>query len=901
LTFEFVNDHTVTIVKLQKPGSEYDKTVASAKFKAPNTSSTAWAYSDEPSEDSLALVTVTGTHMTGVAPVGAQLITVNRREIDRTGYATVQDVVRSLPQNFNGGASEDFKGTGQEGLYNLTMASGVNLRGLGSGSTLVLLNGRRLAPGASDGRFVDISGIPLSAIERIEVLPDGASAIYGADAVGGVINFILRDDYEGSETIARLGAATENSPTESQVAQTLGTRWASGNALVSMEYYKREELLAADREQTATSDLRRFGGDNFDIIHGSPGTITDLLNTWAIPRNQNGHEVKESDLVEGTVNLHNRNEGRDVLPDNERWSIVARGKQDIGARANLFTDLLIAKRHSDLANPSAQQLLLVPDTNPFYVNPSGGTGPIYVYYGFYDDLGAQHNRSEVETLSAASGVSAGFFDSWKATSYVTYAKSGDKTRGGPYVDTAALSRALADPNPDTAFDPFGDGSFTSPQTLAGIRQYIDVDRSFVMHGGSVNADGIISRWLDRDWRLAFGGDYTEQALHSSATIVDDVISNSDLKRNVTAAYAELLLPLVDAKHARRGIRDLKVSLAGRYERYSDFGGAFTPRVGLNWSLVQNFALRGTWSKSFKAPDLLDLDEAQNGSQLDAQLDPSAPGGASDVLLLFGGNRDLKDQNSETWTVGTEWKDPTHGLSMELTYFNIDFRDRVERVDYTTFFLVDPTYADVVTRNPTYDERVAACTRSKFIGTATSDCIATPITAIVDLRKNNVAEMRTSGIDWLGKHRLESKLGIFELGINATYTLDFSQARFHSSPLISLLNTTENPIDLRLRTTLGWTYRGLGVNATADYTDGYNDRVSTPNRKIGSWTTFDLQLNYDTRTTDLQALENTSFALTIQNVLDTRPPFFNNPEGMGYDAANADLLGRFISFRIRKDW
>jgi outer membrane receptor protein involved in Fe transport len=162
-------------------------------------------------------------------------------------------------------------------------------------------------------------------------------------------------------------------------------------------------------------------------------------------------------------------------------------------------------------------------------------------------------------------------------------------------------------------------------------------------------------------------------------------------------------------------------------------------------------------------------------------------------------------------------------------------------------------------------------------------------------------MRTSGIDWLGRYRLENRAGAFELGINATYTLDFAQAQFHSSPLISLLNTSENPIDLRLRTTVGWRHGGLGMSASADYTDGYNDRVSTPSRKIGSWTTFDLQLNYDARAFDFQPLENTSLALTIQNVLDTQPPFFNNPQGIGYDAANADLLGRFISFRIRKDW
>jgi outer membrane receptor protein involved in Fe transport len=784
-------------------------------------------------------------------------------------------------------------------LYNFSSASGVNLRGLGSGATLVLLNGRRLAPGASDGRFVDISGIPLSAIDRIEVLPDGASAIYGADAVGGVINFILRDDYEGAETLARMGSATDSAPNESQVAQTLGTRWERGNALVSMEYYKRSNLASADRAQTATSDLRKFGGSNFDILQGSPGTITDLHNTWAIPTGQDGRELKAGDLVADTANWHNRNDGRDTLPENERWSIVARGKQNLGSNLNAFADLLVAERQSDRSNPSAQQTLLVPNTNPFYVNPNGGTDPIYVYYGFSDDFGAEHDKSVVQTQNATLGVSSSFFDSWKTTSYVTYAKYGDHIQGGPYVDSLALSNALADSNPATAFNPFGDGSYTNPETLASLRQYVDLQHSLTLRGANFTADGIISQWLDRQWRVALGADYTEQKLYSAAFSDGTLLNDTNLKRYVTASYAELLLPLIDAKHARTGFKEVTISLAGRYEQYSDFGGAFTPRIGFNWSLVPNFAFRGTWSKSFKAPDLLDLDEAQNGSQVDSQLDPAAPGGVSNVLLWYGGNKDLQDQNSETWTIGTEWKDPSLRFSTELTYFNIDFKDRVERVEYTTRFLVDPNYADVVIRNPTASERFTACSRSRFNGA--TDCLSTPIAAIIDLRKNNVAQMRTSGIDWLGRYRLENRAGAFELGINATYTLDFAQAQFHSSPLISLLNTSENPIDLRLRTTVGWRHGGLGMSASADYTDGYNDRVSTPSRKIGSWTTFDLQLNYDARAFDFQPLENTSLALTIQNVLDTQPPFFNNPQGIGYDAANADLLGRFISFRIRKDW
>jgi outer membrane receptor protein involved in Fe transport len=238
--------------------------------------------------------------------------------------------------------------------------------------------------------------------------------------------------------------------------------------------------------------------------------------------------------------------------------------------------------------------------------------------------------------------------------------------------------------------------------------------------------------------------------------------------------------------------------------------------------------------------------------------------------------------------------------MEMTYFNINFKDRVERITYTSEFLTDPTYADVVIRNPTAEQRLTACSRSTFYGSQ-ADCLNSSITAIVDMRLNNIAEMQTSGIDWLGKYQFQSRAGDFDLGLNATYTLKFSKAQFGNSQPLDLLNSTENPIDLRLRGTLGWRYGGFGVTSFLNYTDGYKDKVSAPTRNVDSWTTVDIQLSYDPHRANTQFSENMSISLNVQNLFDRDPPFVNNPAGIGYDMANADLLGRFASLRIRKDW
>ena len=192
---------------------------------------------------------VTGSSIRGVAPDSSPLFIYDREDIESAGFSTVEQFIEALPQNFGGGAATDTAGASPNPEAGLNPARGasVNLRGLGAGSTLVLLNGRRLAP-VGFGNFVDISLIPLSAIERVEVLTDGASAIYGADAIAGVVNFVLRDDYDGAETLLRYGTVTDGGLDEFKASQVFGKNWGSGNALVTYEYFQRDSLSAADRD-----------------------------------------------------------------------------------------------------------------------------------------------------------------------------------------------------------------------------------------------------------------------------------------------------------------------------------------------------------------------------------------------------------------------------------------------------------------------------------------------------------------------------------------------------------------------------------------------------------------------------------------------------------------------------
>lgn len=274
LTYE-INDDGVVVIRSsfldlkQASARQPEVRVARASFSAEaqdadliGGNADDLSYGDEDNDSYSDVVIVTGTNIRGIAPESSPVRSFSREDIQITGAATAQDFIQTLPQNFGGGSNADtalglpndlnsaFNGGGAG-----TIGSSVNLRGLGSGSTLVLLNGRRLAPSSGIGDFVDISLIPASAIERVDVLTDGASSIYGADAVAGVVNFVLRRDFEGVEASYRYGTVTEGGLAENRASISGGVKWDSGNALIAYEYFKQGNLETADRSFSQNAEV----------------------------------------------------------------------------------------------------------------------------------------------------------------------------------------------------------------------------------------------------------------------------------------------------------------------------------------------------------------------------------------------------------------------------------------------------------------------------------------------------------------------------------------------------------------------------------------------------------------------------------------------------------------------
>lgn len=209
-------------------------------------------------DDSDNVIVVTGTNIKGGAPVGSPVISLDRVDIERSGAATVDQFLRTIPQNFgnidpSSSNTLRFSPVGAEVAQNTTLGSSPNVHGLGLGATLTLINGRRLSPGGDSGSVVDVSVIPLAAIERVDVLTDGASAIYGADAVAGVVNFVTRKDYDGLQSSVRYGDTTEGGAAELDLNQLAGTAWSNGSAFAAYSFSKRYPLYARERDFINTS------------------------------------------------------------------------------------------------------------------------------------------------------------------------------------------------------------------------------------------------------------------------------------------------------------------------------------------------------------------------------------------------------------------------------------------------------------------------------------------------------------------------------------------------------------------------------------------------------------------------------------------------------------------------
>lgn len=878
-----------------------------------------------PIDDSGPEIVVTGSNIRGAGAGSSPVISIDRTAIEQSGFGTIAEVIASLPQNFGGTASEDTSLTGADrSIPNTGLGAGANLRGLGSDATLTLVNGRRLAGSGGKGDFADLSSIPTAAIERVEVLTDGASALYGSDAVGGVVNIILRDSIEGGETRVRSGTVTSGGARDHQFGQLLGTRWGGGRVIAGYEFQQRDALEARDRAYARSADLRPLGGSDRRLFFSNPGTVLafdpavgSFVPAFAVPEGQDGTGLEPADFRPGS-NLENQLAGTDLLPRQTRHSLYGNVEQQVAGGIRMFLEGRYSHRRFVFDSPASTAFVQVDAANPFFVSPDGAPFSL-IAYSFGDELGPSRNKGRVEAWSGTAGASAELGGDWMIDAYASRAAEKNRNRTINVVQTDYLAEATGSlpDNPGTAFstnasgffNPYGDGRVNSDAILDFISQGFSRERiDSRLTTLSVKADGPLFELPGGTVRLAAGATWRRESFFRRGESfffgeTPRPLARTDRARIIEAGFAELLVPLFGAGNARPGLERLELSAAVRHERYGDFGSTTNPKLGLVWEPVSGIRLRGSYGTSFRAPALREVGDPLviGPTQL-----PDEEGNNRPVLFLSGGNPDLEPERARSLTFGAGITTRAlHGFTAELNFFRTSFSDRIGTPAFEDILnaLKDPVFAPFVTR---VDPVGSAADRQRVVdlindpGSIVPDFLPPEIfTAIIDGRFVNTAKLVVRGMDLSASHSFPAAGADVSLGANASYLFDFKRQITPAAPLVERVDTVSNPVDLRVRATASVNWRNWGATASVNHVGSYDDDVSDPDREVDAWTTVDVQLRYQPQLRGFA--RDLTLSLSVQNLFDADPPFVDQVGGYGYDPANADPLGRFVALQLIKRW
>ncbi|MGB5246802.1 MAG: TonB-dependent receptor plug domain-containing protein, partial [Woeseia sp.] len=359
-------------------------------------------------DDSVEEVVVTGSRIGRSSDFESPspITTVDREYIDNSGYLNLQQLLEKVPATGNGTFST--RGNNQDSTAN--GASAVSLRGLGADATLVLVNGRRVAISSFaesvTTNFVDINSLPIAAIERVEILKDGASAVYGSDAVAGVVNVVLRNNFEGFEVTAGYGNTSESDSSETTMSAIWGTGSSNGNVTMIFDYFKNDSLFNFERPKLATANQSSRGGEDFRSSRGFPGTFIVDGTTTVDPTCPPDRNVGVCVFDYGPFNV--------LIPESERTGLIVLGNRSLSSTVELFTEIGV-QHNTSIAQGAPTPLddsagLTVPTTHPN--NPFTGASTIDVFRFRPVDAGPRQWSIESDNLRLLLGL-RGEWNDWK--------------------------------------------------------------------------------------------------------------------------------------------------------------------------------------------------------------------------------------------------------------------------------------------------------------------------------------------------------------------------------------------------------------------------------------------------------------------------------------------------------
>ncbi len=875
-------------------------------------------------------IEVTGSNIKRIEGETALPVTViSREDIQRSGAQTAADLLTTISSNSGGGYNLG-QAVGDSGTPGLSAAS---LRGLGSTNTLILLNGRRLsnyAFNASGGGTVNLNQIPLGAVERVEVLKDGASAIYGTDAIGGVINFILRKDYTGAE-VSAYGTKTEGGGGNTRrYTGSVGfgdINKQRFNILMTADYQKDTPLKAASRTFGSTAirpDLgfSRTSGNLFPANFSFGGrTLNASAAAGCSPENGSYRITAATGAPAPLQNFcrYDFTSVLDIYPPSERKGFFTRGALQLGNDHQAFVEYHLSQNEVTFASsetPVNDFLglgpFLYPANGPFYPTtvtlPSGEvvrpTGALPIAFRLKAG-GLRTNRSDSDESRFVVGLQ-GVLAGWDYNTAFTQSKSeaSDNYIDGwvresvlkPAIATGLINVFTTGPQAQA-----GQALINSAKILEKVRESEAEVKSF-----DVKFSRELMELRSGPMALAMGYERREEELNDRPGQVlfsGDILGGggalppTSADRSIDAVFAELSVPIT---------RNLEAQFAVRHDKYSDFGNTTNPKVSLRWTPTKNVLVRSSYSTGFRAPTLSDLFLPRFLSNTaDSHNDPircpnSTPVGGfvneglecdAQFQNQLGGNTALTPEKSKQWTLGVIFE-PSASTSVGVDFFSIRRRNTIGALGDTTVFDFfggqDPLNAG---GRFVRTARVAGggCAQD-LPGSSTPANVPCPIDYVVQVQEN-LGKYNVTGADLSATGRI----GPVTLRMEGTYIIQYRYQQQTDGAYSDNVGriTADNGSIPRWKHYMSANWRSGPFTATLaqNFVLGYLD--DSGNRRVASYETYDAQVGWD-------VWRGLSVTGGIKNILDRDPPASDQGQTfqVGYDPRYTDARGRMYYLGLK---
>lgn len=850
-------------------------------------------------------VIITGSNIARIAGEGATPVEiVSRVQIDRSGATTVVELLSKLPSigvQLDGNSKSSFAGG----------AASVGLRGLDPKYTLILLNGRRLANyGFADGAensFVDLNTLPLAALESVEILRDGASAIYGSDAVAGVINFKTRSNYQGLEVAGKLGTNVKEDGSTGNISATKG--WGDidqdgYNVLASLDVLKRNSLRASKHSALAVPDYRKYGGTDGRATTAFQGWVRDYDN------GEPGYAIPGCQGTVGTSSTGDQvcftNPERILTPAISRIGVSTIVTKRLGGGDELFAELGLNRNKSiyQQGYPSFSSQFLVPTDGTTNPGVLGLPGPTDDTYGFTpgDRLQVFHDITEAgRSMQTITNTTARVVAGWRGKVHgwdsefavnLNQSKLADDTTNGVLKDVSndLLGKGIMGTG---GYDPFNPAnSLSMVQSMMHTIHHTATSRLGTADWKMSTPE--LFKLQDRSVGFAWGAQASHESINDvpdGQTLADNIVdygtTGSVASRNLYSIYGELAVPL---------LANLEAQVAARADHYSDFGNSYNPKLALAWRASDKILVRGSATTSFKAPTLPEIGATTTGYASVADWARCGPLGYVGAQCSYSprqylkGNPDLKAEKAKNYSAGIVLQ-PTKDLSMSLDWYGIDQRDTIQALDPQ--YVLDhedtiPGYAALIGRDP---RNPALEATHPGLNKGRIKSITTPY--------NNVGKTKISGFDLSLKYALSlGAYGKLRFDEALNRMLKFDQSITPNDAPVSRLDSIYHP---RWANTFSTSYEyGIHLLTMTARTHADTLNIDDPthvqdpavtNARIPSYTAWDM--NYS-----VKASPKLTVNVGVNNVFDKALIYANTPNYNDRVQALDDAVGRYVYVNAR---